>query len=317
MHDQADPRLFIAANLAVCAALVVHAGRRYGIARARPLVLALVVVATWKELAIRPLPYEVLLTTARPFGVPVGVIGGWLITALLAMEWSRRSAALLPRPLRERSGPRALLLGFFASCMAQAVEPIGQAAGWWRWHLHHPGGPPVLAREDWAVNVVIMSVTAFLFAPRAARLSGWRLALAALSLGAGLTAFSTVMLAKQGAVPSTILGPLVVGLPLLLLVAPGFRLDAGWSRPGDGGEMQPWEHALPLVTVSVIVVTLAHYARLTGQPQLALYSWPLVLASALVFGLGSLRELRAASVPASPKSRLAGAHPATTSLSSR
>lgn len=284
MPPQPDPRLFIVASLAVCALLVCFTWRTYGPALATGLLAALAVGATWKEIAIEPLPYEVLLVRAKPLGIPVGIIVGWLVTSMLALEFARRVGSLLPRRLARRVGPRLLLGALYAGWMARAVEPVGQAAGWWRWVDHLPGDPPVLAQGDWAVNVVILCVIAYGFAPAVRRLGPGGVAAASGMLALVLTSMSTALLALNARIPPPVVAFVFVFVPLAWLVVRGFTVAPGLLDPPARHRMRPLERCLPIASVAIVVSTLAHYATATGQPTLTAYAERLWLGSLAVFG---------------------------------
>jgi len=288
MPPRPDPSLFIVASLGVAALLTRFTWRTYGPALASGLLAALVVGATWKEVAIEPLPYEVLLVRAKPLGVPVGIIVGWLITATLALEFARRLGNHLPRALARRVGPRLLLTALYAGFMARAVEPVGQAAGWWRWVAHRPDEPPVLAQGDWAVNVVILCVIAYLFAPAVRRLGAGGLALASALLALGLTSLSTALLALNARVPPPVVAFVFVFVPLAWLVTKGFVVHPALLDPPARHRMRPWERCLPMLAVAVVVVTLAHYAAASEQPGLTDFARRLTLGSLAVFGFDVL-----------------------------
>lgn len=293
MSPQPDPRLFIVASLVACGMLIRFTWRTYGPALASGLLAALVVGATWKEVAIEPLPYVVLLVGAKPLGIPVGIIVGWLVTSMLALEFGRRLGNVLPRRLARRVGPRLLLAAFYAGWMARAVEPVGQAAGWWLWIDHEPGAPPVLAQGDWAVNVVILCVIAYLFAPAVRRLGGPGVVIASGLLGLGLTLLSTALLALSARIPPPVVAFVFVFVPLAWLVARGFVVEPALLDPPARHGMLAWERCLPMASVAVIVLTLVHYAAATGDPPLVAYAERLWLGSIAVFGPDVLAALAA------------------------
>lgn len=291
MPVQPDPTLFIVASLGVCVLLARFTWRTYGPALASGLLAALVVGATWKEVAISPLPYEVLLVRAKPLGIPVGIIVGWLVTSTLALEFARRVGNLLPRRLARRVGPRLLLTALYAGWMARAVEPVGQAAGWWRWIDHHPGDPPVLAQGDWAVNVVILCVIAYGFAPAVRRLDASGVAIAGGALALVLTCLSTALLAFDARVPPPVVAFVFVFVPLAWLVVRGFAVDPALLDPPARYGLRPWERCVPIVSVAAVVLTLLHYASATAQPDLAAYAERLWIGSTVVFGPDALLAL--------------------------
>ncbi|MFN7954528.1 MAG: hypothetical protein U0610_22570 [bacterium] len=182
----------------------------------------------------------------------------------------------------------------------------------------------MLAEGDWAINVVIMCTVADLVAP-AMRHLGWRAtAIALAALAALLTLASTGLLALDAVVPPPVVTMVFVVVPLVWLLARGFDVAPTLADPQPRHRLRAWERCIPALAVLVIVATLAHYARATGHPELAVYQRPLAIAATLVFGvdvavlvgraslavLVGARRLAAARV-AAPRGALPARHAAT------
>ena len=276
----ADPRLFIRATALIVVALVAHAFRLYGWRRGLRIMLTLLVVAYLKETTQEGSPYEVSPAIA-PGGVPVGIIFGWFIVGMLALEWSRL-AALTIRP--ETAGGlmrRVLGMIFFGAAAGNALEPIGQAAGWWRW----PGETfPYIAHTIWAGMVPLLTIPALLVGSLVSlkflgRLTVTVLAIAAMFVGSYLifVVGGISGLALPGnPTPAAlaVMGVLLPAMAVMMYRSRALTLHPAMLRPRAAGSMG-LANAIPSLCTWAIIWVLVRYALESPFPGFWIHCIPL------------------------------------------
>lgn len=273
------PILFILSTALVLVGLTWHTLVTYGPVQGRRLLLTLAVLGVLHEVVCPNGYYIVQMRGLRPFGVPLGVSAGWMITALLSLEFARRALWAVAPPLAGRLVPTVFLAAIFGSQLSNAIEPVGQVAGWWIWTTEHAAGEfPHLAPGMWFLTIYFMGTVALVVAGLENR-RAWGLAAMVLPIAVG---------AYVPLPPVLSYALLACAFSVLARVAT-LRMDGALSWP-VGLEIQRWSDVVPLAATMMILGTLAHYAITSPRPEVLAYARGAALLSVAPYvAMGSRR----------------------------
>lgn len=284
------PLLFLVATTAVACGLVWHTVATYGYQRGTRLLITLGILGVLHEVICPNGFYLVQMRGFRPLGVPLGVSAGWVITALLGLDFARRMLSALAPRLVGSLAPTVLLAAGFGAALSNAIEPVGQVSGWWIWTPEYSEGQfPHLAGGMWFLTIYLFNT----FALAATGLAGRR-RFAGVSL---LIPFACA------AMPLPIPAAMGLAAASVLLLA---RLDAldlapEFARPAQL-TVTRWSDVVPLGATMVILATLAYYAAISARPDVIELARPAALLSVAPYlALGALRLndlLRSLAAPA-------------------
>lgn len=284
------PVLFLLATSAVACGLIWHTVATYGYERGTRLLITLGVLGVLHEVICPNGFYLVQMRGFRPLGVPLGVSAGWVITALLGLDFARRLLSAVAPRLVGALAPTVLLAAVFGGALSNAIEPVGQVSGWWIWTPEYSEGQfPHLASGMWFLTIYFFNTFALAFTGLAGkrRLAGAALlipfACAALPLpvpaAMALGALSVVLLARVDA----------------LDLAPEFAQPAQLT-------VSRWSDVVPIAATMVILATLGYYASVSARPDVIELARPAALLSVAPYlALGAIRLnelLRSLAAPA-------------------
>lgn len=277
------PVLFLVVTGLVLAGLAWHALATYGHRQGGRLLLALAALGLLHELACPNGFYIVQMRGFRPFGIPLGVSAGWVVAALLGLDFARRTLGVLTPRLVGRLVPTVLLAALFASQLSNAIEPVGQISNWWIWTAEYAHGEfPHLASGMWFLTIYFVVTIAL----TVAGLEGRRVrALAVMTIPYAVLSMLPV--------PAPVA---VVGLGITLVWATRARalvLDGTLSAPLAWREAT-WSELVPLGATFAILATLAFYALRSPQPEVVSHALGVALLGVAPHGVVSVRRLAAA-----------------------
>lgn len=300
------PILFLAATAVVACGLIWHTVATYGYERGSRLLVTLGVLGVLHEVICPNGFYLVQMRGFRPFGVPLGVSAGWVITALLGLDFARRLLSALAPRLVGSLALTVLLAATFGAALSNAIEPVGQVSGWWIWTPEYSEGQfPHLAGGMWFLTIYLFNAFALATTGLAGRrrLAGSLLLIpfgcAALPLpipvSLALAALSVVVLAHLDA----------------LDLAPEFARPAQLT-------VTRWSDVVPLGATMVILATLAYYASASARPDVIELARPAALLSVAPYlVLGALRLYELQRAPAVEPRPSAGLEPVGHSVGQR
>ncbi|MBK7976193.1 MAG: hypothetical protein IPK07_23940 [Deltaproteobacteria bacterium] len=272
------PILFLIATAAVAVGLVWHTVATYGYERGTRLLITLGILGVLHEVICPNGFYLVQMRGFRPLGVPLGVSAGWVITALLGLDFARRMLSAVAPRLVGSLAPTVLLAALFGGALSNAIEPVGQVSGWWIWTPEYSEGQfPHLAGGMWFLTIYLFNT----FALATTGLAGRR-RFAGVSL---LIPFACA------AMPLPIPASMGLAATSVVLLA---RLDALDLAPEFGRRAQltvtSWSEVVPLGATMLILATLGYYASVSARPDVIELARPAaVLSVAPYVALGVLR----------------------------
>jgi len=272
----------------VLVVLAIHAAVTYGGRAAWRLIVPIAVLSLLKEISGGVGDYTFLLTGFRVGQIPVPAVGGWLVASLLALDFAHRATARLPGKWRGHLPIVLVLVDLFAWHLSNAIEPIAQVAGWWRWNGEEAGPEfPRLAPGPWAVLIHwYVALTLIWIGCR-----GRRVRAAAICLGA----FLLVPLANT-VIPNAGAGIAILAIAVASLRLPGLHLDPAYVPLPPRNRAAALARPLPLVCLAVVLATLWVYANAGPRPDLVRYLWPVAVLSCVPELVPLARRMR----PATP-----------------